>query len=354
VQTNRVRRGWVLVPALSLVASVAACSGDDSDAATPTSPASTVATTVPLPIATSPLGDDDTAFPVDVTDCGGRATTYERAPERVVVLDEAMAENLIQLGFRDSIVGVARYQTDDRLWPLTRDEVLSRQIINDGSNPPTMDDVERVAPDLVVAASLDTMDAVATRDEWTAAGMHTFVPRTACDDVATAAGADGLTLFYDDFTSLGTAFDAQLHSQKIIAQVQAHVDQVAGELARVGAQEHTVWVYGGADAAFDRGTPVDAMLRAVGLTVVGGDATVDLDAVAEADPDLIWIITPRGADPDEAAAALEAELAAAPELAGVSAIESATFVVTPADQVAPTPRMTDGLEQVRDVLLAMS
>lgn len=353
MQPTRARRGLIVAVAPVVALSIlAACSDDGSDAGAETIPASTTATTVPLPIATSPVGENDTSFPVDVIDCDGRVTTYEQAPQRVVALDEAMAENLIQLGFRDAIVGVARYQTDDALWPLTRDEVLSRQIVNDGSTAPTMDAVERVAPDLVVASGSDTMDAVATRDDWTAAGIHTFVPRTGCD--APTADADGLTMFYDDYTQLGLMFDAQLHSQKIIAQVQAHVDQMAGELARVDAQQATVWVYGGADVVFDRTTPVDSMLRAVGLTVVGGDGAVDADTVAEANPDLIWIITPRGADPDEAAAALEAELAADPALADLRAVTSSSFVVTPADQVSPTPRMTDGLQQVVDALIAMA
>ena len=362
MQPHRVRRRLAVPvrrrPVLSMlsasmiVVSLAACSDDGSDATDTTSPASTVETTVPLPIATSPIGENDSAYPLDVVDCGG-TTTYERAPERVVALDEAAAENLIQLGFRDAIVGIARYQTDEQLWPLTRDEVISRQILNDGSTAPTFDDVQRVAPELVVASTPASLEAVATRDEFAAAGINTFVPRSGCATDA-AAGDDGLTLFYGDLASLGAAFDAQLHSQKIVAQVQAHVGQLADELARVDAQQHTVWVYGGADVVFDGTSPLDAMLRAVGLTVAGGGSSIDLDEVAAADPDVVWLITPRGADPVAAAAELQAQLGAEPALAGVAAIEQQLYVSTPADQVAPTPRMTDGLNVLGDLLIEMS
>lgn len=92
----------------------------------------------------------------------------------------------------------------------------------------------------------------------------------------------------------------------------------------------------------------------MGLTVAGGGSSIDLDEVATADPDVVWLITPRGADPVAAAAELQAQLGAEPALAGVATIEQQLYVSTPADQVAPTPRMTDGLNVLGDLLIEMS
>lgn len=321
---------------------LAACSGDEQTS--DTTVAVTEPTTAPLPIATSPVGANDTAYPAEVVDCDGRTTTFEQAPERVVALDESVVETLVLLGLGDTIVGVTRDGSDDDLWTATRDALLSRQVVNEGTAPATREAIERVGPDLVVASDptrLLAPSAVTTREQWTEAGVRTHLGRAGCDPATPST--DGLALFYDDLRAFGTIFDAQLRAEKIVSQVQATVQRLAGDAARVGAVDRTVWVYGGEGVVFDRSSTVDGILRAAGVTVVEA-APDELAAVAAADPDVIWLITPRGADAESTGAALRAELESDPTLASVRAVVDGRFVVTPFSQVAPSPRLVEGMQ----------
>lgn len=349
----RAARAMRWVPRLVVAGAVVlgGCSDDTTSDAGGTS-ATTNPASPAIPVATSPTGADDPNHPVDVIDCGGRTTTFTQRPERVVALDETIAETLVLLGERDLIVGIVRDHPDEDLWGVTQSELLSRQVVADRSAPVTREAVERVAPDLVLAADPSRLEgpaAAADRQQWADAGIASMLFRSDCEPAdGDDAEADGLNRFYADLRALASALGEPVKGEKLVSQAQAAMQTLTREATDAGASDATVWVVVG-DAA-GPATMAHSVLEALGVQVIGAGA--EPSEVAAADPDLIWLITPRGADVATAADELRSKLLADPTFASLGAVDREAFVVTAAADIAPSPRFVEGARALVDALIA--
>ncbi len=150
-----------------------------------------------------------TVYPVDVTDCLGRTTTYEQAPERIATFDPTIAETLIELGLTDKIVGVTQWGDTD-WWPATEAEMRTLTIINEAPNYPTKEAVVAASPDIVMSiypSALLHNESLPNREQWAELGVDSYLVKTGCDEV-TGELVDFSSL-YDDIRSLGVIFDVQ-------------------------------------------------------------------------------------------------------------------------------------------------
>jgi ABC-type Fe3+-hydroxamate transport system substrate-binding protein len=332
---------------------IVGCSDDPaSDDTASDVTASSAPTTQFIPIATSPSGADDPNFPVEVVDCGGRTTEFTRAAERIVALDETAAETLVRLGARDLIVGIVRDHPDDELWEVTQSDLLSRQVVADASTPLTREAIERVGPDLVLGAVLERFEgpAAVTRQEWSDAGLTSLLFRADCElPTDEDTEGDGLAQYHADLRALAAVLGEPVKGEKLVSEAQAAMQTLTAEVEEAGVGDRTVWIVGGDGAGSH--AMARSVLRTLGVQVIDAGATPS--QVAEADPDLIWLITPRGADVEIAAGALRSELLADPTLASLPAVEGESIVVTAAADIAPSPRFTLGARALVDALIQL-
>lgn len=361
-------RGLCALTALGLL--VAACGSDDSASGTTEPAATEPSATGPAatdPAATDPAttGDGEgarTAYPVEVTDCQGRVSTYDHAPERIVTFDHNVAETLISLGLADRIVGLTLFESDEDLWEPTKEAMSSLEILNpDRSNYPSKEAVVAVEPDFVTSiypsALLEPGD-LPNRDEWADLGVASYLLQTGCDPV-TSATTDFSSL-YEDIRNFGIIFDVQGRAEALIAEMEADIAALQVKAKEAGIEPVTVWTYGGEDDAwaFDGNGILNAIMSLAGVEnafsdTLEGYLQTSWEEIVARDPDVIWLTTSAGFEID-GAQAMKDQLASDPRVQNVAAVKNEAYVVTTFSDVTPSPRAIDGLRKVIDGLIALA
>lgn len=350
--TPALRRLVVAAAIGSTVAMAAAC-GSGTTAAPPSS-ASTASTS-------SAGSSSRTQYPVEVADCGGRITTYTRAPQRVVTFDPAIAESMIILGLQDRIVGLTDFQTPDQRWERTRAQMDALPVINDGVNYPSQEQVLALSPDLVASiysSALTTNETLPDRDGWAALGVSSFLSSADC----LKAPIDDFDPVYDDLRALGVIFDVQDRAEAEIAAMQARVARLVADAADLPTSGRSMMTYSGEDEPFPSGAigMANAIMVQAGLTNAFGDIEAGWDVVsweqiAQRDPDLIWVMTSAGSGFVEEATGITNKLAGDPRVSGVTAVKDEAYVVVSYNEGGvQSPRNVDALERMIDGLSALS
>ena len=333
-------RGGVVAAVLATAAlALAACGSSAAPSATSA-----------VPAASSSLR---TTYPVSVTDCGGRSTTYDRAPQRVVTLDPSVAESLLLLGLKDRIVGFTEFQTPDQRWAPTKADMDSLPVINKDMNYPSKEAVVATNPDLVMSiypSALLENQTLPDREGWQKLGVNSYLTLAECHR-STAPVTDFSDL-YTDLANFGVIFDVQEKAQKEIAALKAREATV--KATAMAMPSMTVWTYSGEDDPYPAGsvgTP-NAVIAMAGATNAFADIASDYDAmsweaIVKRNPSVIWIMTAAGAGFVNEAKGIEAKLGADPRLKNVAAVKNKAYVVVSYNEGGvETPRNIDALEQM--------
>ncbi len=304
-----------------------------------------------------------TTYPVTITDCGGRTTTYDKAPERVVTLDPSITEALLLLGLKDKIVGLTQFQTDDQMWATTKADMESLSVINDGTNYPSKEAIVAASPDLVMStypsALLENHD-LPDRDGWAKLGVKSYLTQGECHLSKTPV--TDLSALYADLHNFGIIFDVQDRAVNEIAKLQARVATLQQNAKAANIKPLTVWSYSGeADPypAGSVGTP-NAIITLAGARNAFGDITSDYDAISweeivKRNPEVIWVMTSAGSGFIDELQGIEDKLNADPRLANVTAVKNKAYVVVSYnDGGIESPRNVDALEQMINGLAALN
>ncbi len=373
------RRRCRLGAALAAVAIVTAACGSSSESegttgaatdATSEAPAATdaasAATEAPSDVtdppsdASTPMGAMRTTYPVDVTDCQGRTTTYEQAPERIATFDPTIAETLIELGLTDKIVGVTQWGDTD-WWPTTEAEMRTLTIINEAPNYPTKEAVVAASPDIVMSiypSALLSNDSLPNREQWADLGVDSYLVKTGCDEV-TGELLDFSSL-YEDIRNLGVIFDVQDRAEELIARMESDVASLRAEVDAAGLTGKTVWTYDASDdnGVFDGNSPENAIMRLSGMTNIFADSlegytSMSIEQVVERNPDLIWIVTSSGEGFIEESDQLLAALVGDARVNGLDAVKNEQYFFVSYSDAVPSPRIIDALSDFVDAVVAL-
>lgn len=332
--------------AAAAVSLLAACGAVGPGTAAPSSSAPAA---VASPSASAPAR---TTYPVTVTDCGGRTTTYTKAPERVVTIDPNIAESLLMLGLGDRIVGLTQFYGPDQQWVPVKAEMATLPVINKDGAYPSKEAVVAAQPDLVTSIyPYAFMDPLPDREGWQKLGINTYESLGECD----GAHATDFSLLYQDLRNLGVIFDVQQKAEVAVQELQTRVEAAQQKLAAAGVHPGVILTHDGTkEHPGAYGSTANAVITMAGGRYPFVDIPIDRAPTWEefvaADPDVVWIIPDAG----PSAAEVEAQLAADPRTKDLKAVRDKRYVVVPqADATVESPRDVDGFEAFVAGLLAL-
>ncbi|MFZ4656195.1 MAG: ABC transporter substrate-binding protein [Caldilineaceae bacterium] len=251
-----------------------------------------------------------TAYPITVENCGN-TLTFDKAPERVLVTYQNVAEILVALGLTDKIVGVTYGQAYDPL-PEMADAVNGLNWLSPRGQGSASKEVElSTQPDFVLSAyptyDFDASQGMATQEEFVAAGAPVYGISAEC----TAQVPDGtIESVYNDILNIGRIMGVEARAVALVQQIRDQIatvqqkvaDQPPVPVAFYDAGEDPLGVYGS-------GLNADMIKLAGGQNVFGDQPEVYLqvskEAFAVTTPEIFAILDYEGnpAVPEEAARA---------------------------------------------------
>ncbi|WP_222104965.1 ABC transporter substrate-binding protein [Corynebacterium anserum] len=170
-----------------------------------------------------------THYPLTVDNCG-KEFTFDKAPERVVSLDQGMTEIMLSLGLQDRMVGTASW-TDPVLPQL---EQANAQVERLSDNAPTYEAVMDKDPDFVVASfgrHYKQEGGVATRERFGETDIPAVLSYTDCEGPLMINGGGTRTRsltadkIYKDVEVIAQIFDVQERGQRLIDDLKKRVDR---------------------------------------------------------------------------------------------------------------------------------
>ena len=247
--------------AASFVLGMAGCSKDDKSADETSN--ETVAETQAV---------ETEAEPAETEVAETEVAETESADEtlKVVSISPELTEIIFALGAQDMLVGVSAY--DD--YPA---DVFNYPVVGDLYTP----DVEAIVacePDFVLASSFLDDDTVAALDEY---GINVMV-------VTEGTDIEGM---FDLIAQVAEVLGVEEAGDDLIADTQAALESI--EVVPVDATVYYVVGYGEwGDYTAGAGTFIDSIITTAGAQNAAADVegwTIDLEALLEADPDVIII-----------------------------------------------------------------
>ena len=308
-----------------------------------------------VPPTASPATPDPTRtqYPVTIQDCGGRSTTYARAPERVVTIDPSVTEMLLLLGLGDRIVGYTEFYPPEQQWAPIKADLAKLTMLNDPAvGYPSKEAIVATAPDLVTSVySYAFMDPLPDRDGWATLGIASYQTVGECSTVPPT----DFTLLYQDLRNFGILFDIQARAEAEITKLQGQVVALQQKAKDAGLEAKRIALFDGTvDHPPTYGGQINAVIELAGASYIWRDLDPNVTASWEqfvgANPDVLWIV-PDAGTPE---ADLEHQLETDPRFSGLLAVTTKAYIIVPqADATIESPRLIDGLEKVIDGLIAL-
>lgn len=284
-------------------------------------------------------------FPVTVENCGV-STTYLEPPRRVVTMNQAATELMLELGLQDRLVGTA--YLDDAILPrlgaaYETVPVLSRQY-------PTHEELFAVRPDLVFAAyaSAFTEQGVGPRQDL---GIASYLKPSGCPGRGRGEQVSIETL-YREIRDIGRIFGVLPRAEHLITSYEADLRSVR---ARIGTVAHPPTVFW-----YDAGSPPSVgaccgmpneILRLVGAQNVFDDkpgswTAVSWNDVIDRNPNVIVLVDA----PWSSAADKAHRLSANPEYATIEAVSRHRFVTIDFSSTTPGIRAVAAVRRLAEAL----
>lgn len=332
----------LLAVALALVASACAAPVVPPAAATPIPPTATAVptTATPIPPTATPVPPtpspepSSSLFPWTLSDGMGREITLEHAPTRIVSLAPSNSELLFAVGAADKVVGVTKYCS----YP--PEACAGKEVIGGFSAKSiSVETILSLEPDLVLAAGKIHQPIIDVLEQQNipvvALTARTF------DDV------------YANIELVGRLTEHETEAEKIIAGMQAQVEEVTGKVATIPAEQRlkVFWeVWDEPLMTTGPGTFIGQIIELAGGINIFADLTEDypkisVEEVVQRNPDIIL-------GPDKHGNKLTIEqLAARPGWAEITAVKEGRIYLIDGDIVSRAgPRLTQGLQAMATVL----
>jgi iron complex transport system substrate-binding protein len=286
---------------------------------------------------------DTATYPVTVESCGV-ATTYEAAPKRVLTFDTSFLEITLELGLRDSIVGVWP-NPDGRIGEDYAEMVTDLPVISEESwPPPGLETILSFDPDFVYGGYgyVFSEEAGVTPESLAKAGVNSYSLVESC--IAAEAGMvdPSMETIYTDVRSIGAIFGVPERAEEIIAEMDANVgivEEQLGEIERPLRVFYFGWLENDMPYTTGRYGMPTALFAAAGgeniLLDVEDDWTqVSWETIIAADPEVIVVETSEWASAEDRIS----ELLAVSALADVTAIREQRFVALAYEMAIPSLR----------------
>ena len=328
----RFKKGISLLLALSLTASLAACSGGQ----TPAPEAS-------KPVETAPAADGH--YPVTITnyDYAGQEVsyTYEKAPEKVLAVYQSCIETMIALGLEDHVL--ASYGLDNEVkeeWKAGFEQMNYDESVF----APDKETVTLLEPDMIFSwGSYFGEKKLGDVHAWNEKGVATYM-----NSNTVPGGTRTLENEYTDILNIGKIFDVEEKAQALVDEMKAQVETT---LAAAEGQEpvRVAVVQPSGDRIMNRGADSLAgdMVRSLGGELAKPDGSdIGKEDLVACDPDVIFVIyMPRPGEGEETVKQAQLSVITEdPALASLSAVQAGrVYPVMLGDVYASGPRTIDGI-----------
>ena len=315
------------IAALLLTLGLTACGSDDDARAEPTSEATG-------------------SYPLTIENCGAEVT-FERAPERVVLLKSSAVPFLRAIDVMDRVVARAGSYPDEYYDEETRAELgeiplLTDELDTSGHLQISQEVVVSEEPDLVLGEvdnlSRGTLDAI---------GIPLIEEPALCEQGVDEPGFDDV---YSQLEIYGQVFGREAEAQEAIADLEEDLAEIEAAVG-AGAGRTAAVLYptigGGTTYAYGTKSMAHPQLQAAGFENVFGNVDervfeVTLEELLGRDPDVLVLLHSEG-DPKAVEAAVE-QLPGAEKLTAIRNGDVMTQLFNFTEP--PTPLSVDGLERI--------
>lgn len=307
--------------------------------------------------AASSSGEGKTQYPLTLQNCGVE-TTIEKAPERVVSLDQDSTEILLSLGLQDRMVGTASW-TDPVLDDLA-DENESVPRLSD--NAPTYEVLMDTDPDFVTASfgrHFNEEGGVVTRDRLAETDIPSYLSPTDCDNGQSINGGGKRTTpvttdaLFQEIRELAEVFDVQDRGEELISSLQERekaategVDFDGADVAFWFADTKTPYIAGG------KGAP-HVLTDKTGMTNAfeSGDddwEALSWEAIVDENPKVLILgDLQRDRFPGDKLQDKIDFLENDPLASQIEAVKEGNYIALHGAEMNPSIRYVDGLEKIK-------
>jgi iron complex transport system substrate-binding protein len=285
------------------------------------------------------------AFPVTIENCGA-ATTYATPPQRVVTMNQAATELMLQLGLQDRLVGTA--YLDDAIHPVlaaayAKVPVLTRQY-------PSQDELFSVRPDFVFAAytsAFSLEEGVGPREDL---GVPSYLAPSGCPQ----RGREPVSMetLYREIREIGRIFGVLPRAEQLIASYQADLRAIQGQIGTIASPPTVFWYDAGSPPSVGAccGMP-NEILRLVGARNVfvdkpGSWTGVSWKEVIARNPAVIVLVDSPWSPASEKARWLSRE----PAYAAIDAVSHQRFVTIDFSSTTPGIRTVAAVRRLAEAL----
>lgn len=278
--------------------------------------------------------NDDTGYPLTLTDALGNEITIEEEPERIVSLIPSNTEITFALGQGDKVVGVSDHDN----YP---EEVLDIEKI--GGMELNVEAIIGLEPDVVLAHELGVSSSQEAFEQIEQAGIPVFVIKDAQDIAST----------YETIEMIGQVIGAGQEAEQVVTEMQegfAEIEEAASAIPEEDIQS-VFFENSPAPEIYTAGqnTFIQELLEIINAKNAAGEhegwLAMDPEAIIELNPDVI--VTSYGSyieNPEE-------EVLSRDGFDVVQAVADERVYDIPADIITRSgPRLVDGAEALAEVV----
>jgi len=318
-----------------------------------------------LTATTAPALGAPTSYPLTLQNCGVEVT-FEKAPERTVVLGQNSAEILLLLGLGDRMVGTA-------FWPtkvLPELEEANAKVTLLSVEQPSLEAVLAQNPDFVAAQLpilLGPDSKVVKREDLDSLGIPGYLSPGICATTLDTKDAYGsratlwnMDYVYQEIDELSQIFDVADRGQELIAQFKVREAAVRERVGTDSPDLSYVFWFSSPSPADDAYLGGKNGASGFIADLLGGHNAIDTEAewptlswegIIAANPDVIVVgaVDRNRWDLDKAETKIEF-LKSDPAVSQLEAVKQGHVVVMQGAAMNPTIRTIYGAEEVADKL----
>ncbi|MBM7050876.1 ABC transporter substrate-binding protein [Rothia sp. ZJ1223] len=307
--------------------------------------------------AASAAGDGKTSYPLTIENCGVE-TVIEKAPERVVSLDQNSTEILLSLGLADRMVGTASW-TDPVLDSLASE---NEKVPRLADNAPSFEVLMDADPDFVTASFGRHFNTggVVTRDRLAETEVSSYLSPTDCDQGQSINGGGTRTValtedvLFQEIREMAEIFDVQERGEELITDLEQRADAALEgadfddtSVAFWFADTKTPYMAGGKGSA--QMLAHEAGMTNVFESEVDDWPTVTWEAVIEKNPEVLVLgDLKRDRFPGDRLDDKIEFLKNDPLTQQIDAVKNENFIALHGAEMNPSIRYVDGLEKIGD------
>ncbi|WP_437344145.1 ABC transporter substrate-binding protein [Mesorhizobium marinum] len=297
-------------------------------------------------------------YPLTIENCG-RTLTFEKPPQKVVSLGQAMHEIVYALDLGQRLTGTAVW-----LGPVREEHAEANATVPRlADESPSFESVVASGPSLVLSEfewHVGPDGVVGTRDQFAELGIQTYIAPMDCTGKDNASGGNGrrvqpftMEQVYRAISDLSQIFDVRDRGNALIATLKEREARAVASVARASDVPVLVWftspqMKGDASVAGSNGAPAYIISKLTARNAIASDDEwpwASWETIAKSNPAVIVLAAmDRRFNPGDDPQAKMAFLRTDPVASQMPSVQAGRYFVMRAEAMNPSMRTIDGIE----------